>query len=80
MSDITALLNAGGAAPDLDAVFQRVYPELKRYCPCPASVSMGSKTLSATARVNEAYLELVQSELVQRPLRTMNFRVVKQMF
>lgn len=62
MTDITALLLKGGSEPDLDAVFQRVYPELKRLAHARLASSGGSKTLSATALVNEAYLKLVQSE------------------
>lgn len=62
MSEITELLVQGNGAPDIDAVFQRLYPELKRLAGARLASSGGDLTLSATSLVNEAYIKLVGSE------------------
>jgi RNA polymerase sigma factor (TIGR02999 family) len=58
MSEITELLARArdGDRACLDAVFQRLYPELKRLASRRAAGS--DATLSATALVNEAWLKL----------------------
>ncbi len=59
MSEITSLLNAASAGDRgaLDAVFARLYPELRRL----AAGQLGGpeRTLSPTVLVNEAYLRLI---------------------
>jgi len=65
MGDITELLQRarGGDRACLDAVFARLYPELKRL-----ALRRGAgheATLSATALVNEAWLKLTDGETPQ---------------
>jgi RNA polymerase sigma factor (TIGR02999 family) len=62
MGDITELLGRArdGDRSSLDAVFARLYPELKRIA--QGRLGAGDDTLSATALVNEAWLRLSASE------------------
>lgn len=62
MGDITELLVRArdGDRSSLDAVFARLYPELKRLA--QGRVGPGDDTLSATALVNEAWLRLSTTE------------------
>lgn len=62
MSEITELLRQGDGAPDIDAVFGRLYPELKNLARARLATAGGGLTLSATSLVNEAYLKLVGAE------------------
>lgn len=59
MSEITTLLNAASAGDRsaLDAVFERLYPELRRLA--AAQIGGPERTLSPTVLVNEAYLRLI---------------------
>ena len=59
MGEITQLLSrsAAGDAAALDAVFEHVYPELRRLA--RAQLGRGDHTLSPTALVHEAYLKLL---------------------
>jgi RNA polymerase sigma factor (TIGR02999 family) len=59
MTEITTLLNAASAGDRsaLDAVFARLYPELRRLA--AAQLGGPERTLSPTVLVNEAYLRLV---------------------
>lgn len=59
MTEITALLNAASAGDRaaLDAVFARLYPELRRLA--AAQLGGPERTLSPTVLVNEAYLRLI---------------------
>jgi len=59
MGEITELLSrsAAGDAAAMDAVFERVYPELRRLA--RAQLGRGEHTLTPTALVHEAYLRLL---------------------
>lgn len=59
MGEITELLSrsAAGDGAAMDAVFQRVYPELRRLA--RAQIGRGEHTLTPTALVHEAYLRLL---------------------
>lgn len=59
MGEITELLarSAGGDAAAMDAVFARVYPELRRLA--QSQLGRGEHTLTPTALVHEAYLRLL---------------------
>lgn len=62
MSEITRLLiPKSGNAPDLDAVFERLYPELKQLARSHLGKLHPGETLTPTALVNEAYLKLVHT-------------------
>lgn len=61
MSDITELLNANGG-PDLSAVFERVYVDLKHIAIARVAALGPAQTLSATALVHETYLKLAGAE------------------
>lgn len=63
MSEITRLLTPeSGGAPDLDAVFERLYPELKQLARANLSRLNPGETLTPTALVNEAWLKLVHTD------------------
>lgn len=64
MSEITELLAAqeGRDKPDLAAVFDRLYGDLKRIAIARVSALGPDETLSATGLVHEAYLKLVGAE------------------
>lgn len=64
MSDITELLASGQGRdkPDLAAVFDRLYVDLKRIALARLAASGADETLSATGLVHEAYLKLVGAE------------------
>jgi RNA polymerase sigma factor (TIGR02999 family) len=59
VGEITELLSrsAAGDGAAMDAVFQRVYPELRRLA--RAQIGRGQHTLTPTALVHEAYLRLL---------------------
>lgn len=63
MGEITELLAAAraGSADRLDAVFEALYPELKRLASVRAAGSARTATLTTTALVHETYLKLVGS-------------------
>jgi RNA polymerase sigma factor (TIGR02999 family) len=58
MADITELLelSAGGDRAAINAVFERVYPELRRLA--QSQLGRGEHTLTPTALVHETYLRL----------------------
>lgn len=63
MSEITALLAADGEdQPDLAAVFERLYADLKHIALARVSSLGPEQTLGATGLVHEAYLKLVGAE------------------
>lgn len=64
MSEITELLavQEGRERPDLAAVFERLYADLKRIAIARVSALGPDETLSATGLVHEAYLKLVGAE------------------
>lgn len=63
MSEITRLLTPeNGNAPDLDSVFERLYPELKRLARSNLSALNPGETLTPTALVNEAYVRLIHAD------------------
>ena len=64
MTDITELLTAGDGhdGPDLAAVFERVYGDLKHIAIARVAGLGPAQTLSATALVHEAYLKLVGAQ------------------
>lgn len=64
MTEITELLEArdGRERPDLAAVFERLYFDLKRIAAARVSGGARDETISATGLVNEAYLKLVGAE------------------
>lgn len=64
MADITELLAAGDdqGGPDLGAVFDRLYADLKHIALARVAALAADKTLSATELVHEAYLKLVGAE------------------
>jgi RNA polymerase sigma factor (TIGR02999 family) len=49
---------------DLDALVERLYPELRRLARSAMRQERGEHTLQSTALVHEAYLRLTESELV----------------
>lgn len=59
MGEITELLSRSseGDAEAMDAVFRRVYPELRRLA--ASQLGRGEQTLTPTALVHEAYLRLI---------------------
>lgn len=63
MSDITDLLRVGeqGSAPELGAVFDRLYVEIKRIAHARLGALGPKQTLSATELVHEAFLKLVDA-------------------
>jgi len=64
MTDITELLTAceGRDGPDLAAVFERVYADLKHIAIARVAALGPAQTLSATALVHETYLKLVGAQ------------------
>ncbi|MEZ5465871.1 MAG: ECF-type sigma factor [Lysobacteraceae bacterium] len=63
MSEITALLGSDGdQQPDLAAVFDRLYADLKHIAIARVAALGHEQTLSATGLVHEAYLKLVGAE------------------
>lgn len=63
MSEITELLDRDGSAPpDLAAVFDRLYDQLKRIAIARMAAQAPGQTLSATGLVHEAYLKLAGAE------------------
>lgn len=62
MSDITRLLQRAGAeGAHLDAVFEQLYPELRRLARARLQALRSGQTLTPTVLVNEAYMKMVQS-------------------
>lgn len=63
MSEITELLRAAqsGDNASLDAVFERVYAELRALAAARLASQPGENTLSATALVHESYLKLSEA-------------------
>lgn len=61
MSDITQWLNAEQGDPNLQAVFDGLYPELKRLAQSRLQLISSGQTLTPTALVHEAYDRLVSS-------------------
>lgn len=65
MSEITELLRGGKTGsdkPDLQAVFDRLYPELKKLARARLAVMSSGETLTPTALVHEAFDRLVQAQ------------------
>lgn len=63
MGDITRLLRPDdGSGPDLDAVFERLYPELHRRARSSLNRLPHGATLTPTTLVAEAYMRLIGSE------------------
>lgn len=61
MAEITELLTSGDRDPDLQGVFDRLYPELKRLAGARLAVMSGGQTLTPTVLVHEAYDRLIQA-------------------
>lgn len=61
MTGITELLRGNGGPPDFSAVFDRLYPELKIIARNRIACLGQGATLTPTALVHEAYLQLVDS-------------------
>lgn len=62
MSDITQLLQRADPDGDhLDAVFEQLYPELRRLASARLRALRSGQTLTPTVLVNEAYMKMVQS-------------------
>lgn len=61
MSEITQWLNADHGEPDLQAVFDCLYPELKRLAQARLQSMRAGQTLTPTVLVHEAYDRLVSS-------------------
>ena len=63
MGDITRLLRPeDGTGPDLDAVFERLYPELRRRARGSLQRLPHGATLTPTTLVAEAYMRLIGNE------------------
>ena len=62
MSEITRLLNEPGSEPNLKAVFERLYPELKNLARARLAAMGSGHTMTPTALVHEAYVKLVQAD------------------
>lgn len=63
MGEITRLLiPANGSEPDLDEVFERLYPELRRIAQGRLSALQHGQTLTPTVVVAEAYVKLVHAD------------------
>lgn len=66
MGEITRLLTPDdGGSPDLDAVFEHVYPELKRLARIHVGRMQPGQTLTPTVLVSEAYVKLVRSDTLE---------------
>ena len=66
VSEITRLLRPDdGATPDLEAVFDRLYPELKQIARARLRNLPHGATLTPTVVVAEAYVKLVQAESLE---------------
>ncbi|MCC5863902.1 MAG: sigma-70 family RNA polymerase sigma factor [Wenzhouxiangella sp.] len=61
MSDITRWLEGGQDGPNLQAVFDQLYPELKRLAQVRLQGMRAGQTLTPTALVHEAYDRLVHA-------------------
>lgn len=62
MSEITRLLQqADGNSAHLDAVFEQLYPELRRLASARLQALRTGQTLTPTVLVNEAYMKMIQS-------------------
>ncbi|MGY6555728.1 MAG: ECF-type sigma factor [Wenzhouxiangella sp.] len=61
MSEITQWLSADDGGPDLQAVFDHLYPELKRLAQARLQVMSAGQTLTPTVLVHEAYDRLVNT-------------------
>ncbi len=62
MGEITQLLHNDGDPPDLDAVFNQLYPELRSIAVARLAQLAPGQTLTPTSLVNEAYLKLIRAE------------------
>lgn len=67
MSEVTELLVAArdGDAGRLGAVFELLYPELRKIAVARCAGQHPSSTLTTTALVHEAYLKLIQAERLE---------------
>ncbi len=65
MSEITRLLNDAAEGPDLKAVFDRLYPELKQLARARLAALSQGQTITPTVLVHEAYMRLVQAEKLE---------------
>lgn len=61
MAEITQWLNTEQGGPDLQAVFDHLYPELKRLAQARLGAMSAGQTLTPTVLVHEAYDRLVNS-------------------
>ena len=66
--DVTELLRSidGGSSAAVDALFPRVYEELKGVAAARLRAERAGHTLSATALVHEAYLKLIRADSVPK--------------
>lgn len=62
MTEITRLLNDSADGPNLKAVFDKLYPELKKLARARLASLSGGQTMTPTVLVHEAYMRLVQAE------------------
>jgi RNA polymerase sigma factor (TIGR02999 family) len=62
MSEITRLLSTAGSEPDLETVFELLYPELKRLAQARLASLHSGQTLTPTVLVHEAYVKLIQAD------------------
>jgi RNA polymerase sigma factor (TIGR02999 family) len=61
MAEVTQLLNPVDGEPDLKAVFDYLYPEIKRLAQARLQCMSGGQTLTPTALVHEAYDRLINA-------------------
>ena len=75
--DITEILNAysAGEKSNLDAVFERVYHELKKIASREKRRFVGVETISASDLINEAYLKIIRSDSLNAENRAHFFAI-----
>lgn len=61
MAEVTQLLTSLDGEPDIKAVFDHLYPELKRLAQARLQSMSGGQTLTPTALVHEAYDRLINA-------------------
>jgi RNA polymerase sigma factor (TIGR02999 family) len=61
MAEVTQLLNPDDGEPDLKAVFDHLYPELKRLAQARLQVMSAGQTLTPTVLVHEAFDRLINA-------------------